>query len=162
LYVVAANPAIFTFGALGQGQAAVLNYDVATNSYLINSAKNPAARGSTISIYSTGMGDLTIPGTPPSSCPTPPVAGLPLGNGEVACAAITLPNFALSVNVFIDGQLSVVNYAGTSPGSVGGLVQINAVVPPTAHTGQAIAITTSVGDKVNARRSQPLVTLGVK
>jgi hypothetical protein len=41
-------------------------------------------------------------------------------------------------------------------------VQINAVVPPTAHTGQAIAITTSVGDKVNARRSQPLVTLGVK
>ena len=162
LYVVAANPAIFTFGALGQGQAAVLNYDVATNSYLINSAKNPAARGSTISIYSTGMGDLTTPGTSLSSCPTPPVAGLPLGNGEVACAAITLPNFALNVNVFIDGQLSVVNYAGTSPGSVGGLVQINAVVPPTAHTGQAITITTSVGDKVNARRSQPLVTLGVK
>jgi uncharacterized protein (TIGR03437 family) len=162
VYVVAANPAIFTFGALGQGQAAVLNYDVATNSYLINSAKNAAARGSTISIYATGMGDLTIPGTPPSSCPTPTVAGLPLGNGEVACAAITLPNFAVNVNVFIDGQLSVVNYAGTSPGSVGGLVQINAVVPPTAHTGQAIAITTSVGDKVGARRSQPLVTLGVK
>jgi uncharacterized protein (TIGR03437 family) len=108
------------------------------------------------------MGDLTIPGTPPASCPTPPVAGLPLGNGEVACAAITLPNFAVNVNVFIDGQLSVVNYAGTSPGSVGGLVQINAVVPPTAHTGQAITITTSVGDKVNARRSQPLVTLAVK
>jgi len=162
VYVVAANPAIFTFGALGQGQAAVLNYDAATNSYLINSAKNAAARGSTISIYATGMGDLTIPGTPPASCPTPPVAGLPLGNGEVACAAITLPNFAVNVNVFIDGQLSVVNYAGTSPGSVGGLVQINAVVPPTAHTGQAITITTSVGDKVNARRSQPLVTLAVK
>lgn len=162
VYVVAANPAIFTFGALGQGQAAVLNYDGATNSYLINSAKNPATRGSTISIYATGMGDLTIPGVPPSSCPTPPVAGLPLGNGEVACAAITLPNFALNVNVFIDGQLSVVSYAGTSPGSVGGLVQINAVVPPTAHAGQAIAITTSVGDQVNARRSQPLVTLSVK
>jgi hypothetical protein len=45
---------------------------------------------------------------------------------------------------------------------VGGLVQINAVVPPTAHTGQAISIATSVGDAVTARRSQPLVTLSVK
>ena len=160
--VVPANPAIFTFGGLGQGQAAVLNYDAATASYVINSAKNAAPRGATIAIYATGMGDLAIPGTPPASCPAAPVAGLPLGSGEVACAAVPLPNFALNVNVFIDDQLSVVNYAGTSPGSVGGLVQINAVVPPTAHTGEAITITTSVGDKVKARRSQPLVTLGVK
>lgn len=162
VYAVAANPAIFTFGALGQGQAAVLNYDAPTGSYVINSAKNAAARGSIVAIYATGMGALTIPAAPHVPCPAPPVAGVPLGNGEVACGAIPLPNFAVNVNVFIDGQLSVVNYAGTSPGSVGGLVQINAVVPPTAHTGQAIAITTSVGDKVNARRSQPLVTLGVK
>ena len=51
-------PGVFTFGGLGLGQAAVLNYD-ATVGYSINSAKNPAPKGSTISLYVTGMGDLT-------------------------------------------------------------------------------------------------------
>jgi uncharacterized protein (TIGR03437 family) len=50
-------PGVFTFGGLGLGQAAVLNYD-ATAGYSINSAKNPAPKGSTISLYATGMGDL--------------------------------------------------------------------------------------------------------
>ena len=50
-------PGVFTFGGLGMGQAAVLNYD-ATAGYSINSAKNPAPKGSTISLYATGLGDL--------------------------------------------------------------------------------------------------------
>ena len=50
-------PGVFTFGGLGLGQAAVLNYD-ATAGYSINSAKNPAPKGSTISLYATGLGDL--------------------------------------------------------------------------------------------------------
>jgi uncharacterized protein (TIGR03437 family) len=54
---VAEVPGVFTFGGLGLGQAAVLNYD-ATAGYSINSAKNPAPKGSTISLYATGMGDL--------------------------------------------------------------------------------------------------------
>jgi uncharacterized protein (TIGR03437 family) len=161
VFVVPANPAIFTFAGLGQGQAAVLNYDASTSSYAINSAKNAAGRGSTISIYTTGMGDLAPAGAPQAPC-TSPLSGLTLGDGDVACGAIPLPNFAQNVNVLIDGQLSVVTYAGTSPGSVGGLVQINAVVPPTAHAGAAITLQTTVGDKSNARRSQPLVTMGVK
>ena len=55
-------PGVFTFGGLGLGQAAVLNYDV-TAGYSINSAKNPAPKGSTISLYVTGMGDLTAGST---------------------------------------------------------------------------------------------------
>jgi uncharacterized protein (TIGR03437 family) len=55
-------PGVFTFGGLGAGQAAVLNYD-ATAGYTINSAKNPAPKGSTISMYVTGMGDLTAGAT---------------------------------------------------------------------------------------------------
>ena len=51
-------PGVFTFGGLGLGQAAVLNYD-ATAGYSINSTKSPAPKGSTISLYVTGMGDLT-------------------------------------------------------------------------------------------------------
>jgi uncharacterized protein (TIGR03437 family) len=50
-------PGVFTFGGLGLGQAAALNYD-ATTGYSINSSKNPAPKGSTISLYVTGMGDL--------------------------------------------------------------------------------------------------------
>jgi hypothetical protein len=50
-------PGVFTFGGLGLGQAAVLNYD-ATAGYSINSAKNPAPKGSTVSLYATGLGDL--------------------------------------------------------------------------------------------------------
>ena len=55
-------PGVFTFGGLGLGQAAVLNYDV-TAGYSINSAKNPAPKGSTFSLYVTGMGDLTAGST---------------------------------------------------------------------------------------------------
>ena len=55
-------PGVFTFGGLGLGQAAILNYDV-TAGYSINSAKNPAPKGSTFSLYVTGMGDLTAGST---------------------------------------------------------------------------------------------------
>jgi uncharacterized protein (TIGR03437 family) len=73
-------PGVFTFGGLGLGQAAVLNYD-ATAGYSINSAKNPAPKGSTISLFATGMGDLvtgvsiavTDSSTPPQTYPPPGV-----------------------------------------------------------------------------------------
>jgi uncharacterized protein (TIGR03437 family) len=64
--------------------------------------------------------------------------------------------------VDIDGQPAVVSYAGTSPGAVAGLVQVNAIVPPTVRTGAAIPITVSIGSAISARRSQPGVTLAVK
>jgi uncharacterized protein (TIGR03437 family) len=64
--------------------------------------------------------------------------------------------------VDIDGQPAVVSYAGTSPGAVAGLVQINAVIPPTIKTGPTISITVSAGSAATARRSQPGVTIAVK
>ena len=62
----------------------------------------------------------------------------------------------------MDGQPAVVTYAGTSPGAVAGLVQINAIVPPTVRAPLAIPITVSVGTAVTARRSQALTTIVVK
>lgn len=146
LTVITEDPGVFTFGGLGQGQAAVLNYDNATGSYTINGGKAAAPRGSTISIYVTGMGDLL---TPPA-----------LANGEVAAAAVKLADNTARVD--IDGQPAVVSYAGTSPGAVAGLVQINAIVPPTVRTGQAIPMTVSIGSATTSRRSQPGVTIAVK
>ncbi len=142
--VVAQDPGVFTFGGLGQGQAAVLNFDSSTGSYLINSSKSAAARGSSIAVYATGLGDLSTA----------------LGNGEVASAAVVVA--ANTYRVDIDGQPAVVTYAGTSPGAVAGLVQINAIIPPTVRTGAAIPMTVSIGSTASARRSQPGVTLAVK
>jgi uncharacterized protein (TIGR03437 family) len=146
LTVVTEDPGVFTFGGLGQGQAAVLNYDNSTGSYTINGGKAAAPRGSTISIYVTGMGDLL---TPPA-----------VANGEVAATATKLADNTARVD--IDGQPAVVSYAGTSPGAVAGLVQINAIVPPTVRTGAAISLTVSIGSAVASRRSQPAVTIAVK
>jgi len=143
---VAEDPGAFTFGGLGQGQAAVLNFDTASGSYTINSSKNAAARGSTISIYATGLGDLSA------------AAAVP--NGAVTTAAVSLADNTCRVDVA--GQPAVVSYAGTSPGAVAGLVQINAIVPPTVAAGASVPITVSIGSAANSRRSQPGVTLGVK
>ncbi len=140
-----ADPGVFSFDGLGKGQAAVLNYDDTAGSYIINSSATPAARSSTIIIYATGLGDLSDP---------------TIGNGEVAAGAIPLA--AKTVRVDMDGQPAVVTYAGTTPGAVAGLVQINAIVPPTVRAPLAIPITVSVGTAVTARRSQPLVTIAVK
>jgi len=63
--------------------------------------------------------------------------------------------------VDIDGQPAVVTYAGSSPGAIAGLVQVNAIVPPTARTGQAIGITVSIGATTVSRRTQPGVTFAV-
>jgi uncharacterized protein (TIGR03437 family) len=130
---------------LGKGQAAVLNYDVATTSYVVNSSKDTAGKNSTIIIYATGLGEL---------------ADASVANGQVAAAATNL--LANTVRVDIDGQPAVVIYAGTTPGAVAGLAQINAIVPPTVKTGGAIPVAVSAGPATSSRKSQTAVTIGVK
>jgi len=134
--VLPEDPGQFTFGGLGQGQAAVLNYD-STGASSINSSKNGALRGQPISIYATGMGNL---------------ASGDVIDGVVATTADRLADDLTRVE--IDGQPVVVTYAGTSPGSVPGLTQINAIVPPTVAAGKALPVTVSIGDITTRRRSQ--------
>jgi uncharacterized protein (TIGR03437 family) len=145
LTVVNEDPGIFTFGGLGQGQGAILNYNTNTQGYSINSSGSAAARGSTILIYATGLGGLTAP----------------LTDGAVAPSNNGIP-VQDPVTVEIAGQPAVVSYAGTCPGAVAGLVQINAVVPPTVAAGTAVPITVSGGTAASGRQSQPGVTLVVK
>jgi len=150
LVVIPEDPGVFTFGGLGQGQGAVLNFDNTTGSYTINSAKAAAPRGSTISIYATGLGFLNG-----DSAASPATA-----DGQVATGAVTMADD--TVRVTIAGQPAVVSYAGTAPGAVEGLVQINAIVPPTVPTGASIAMTVAIGSAATARQSQPQVTIAVK
>jgi uncharacterized protein (TIGR03437 family) len=120
--VAASAPGIFALSASGVGPAAVLNQD---NS--VNSATNPAPRGSIIQIYATGEGETSPHGV----------------TGSVIGTDLKKP--VLSVKVSIGGQDAVVQYAGSAGASVAGLFQVNAVVPQTAAPGAAVPITVSVG-----------------
>jgi uncharacterized protein (TIGR03437 family) len=143
LIVVGEDPGIFTLAGLGTGQGAILNYDPASGSYTINSTKNAAARGSTIVIYATGLGGLVAT----------------LADGVIAEASDKVID---PVQVTIAGQPSVVSYAGAAGGSVAGLIQINAIIPPTISAGTAVSLTIAGGTAATARQSQPGVTLAVK
>jgi uncharacterized protein (TIGR03437 family) len=143
LIMVNEDPGIFTIGGLGTGQAAVLNYNNTTQTYSINSAKNAAPRGSTIVIYATGLGALYNP----------------ISDGFIALSSDSVVD---PVQVTIGGQPAVVSYAGAAGGSVAGLVQVNAIVPPTVAVGQAVSMTVTGGTLYTARRSQANVTIGVQ
>jgi uncharacterized protein (TIGR03437 family) len=131
--VVASTPGIFTVDSTGTGQAAVINQDGT-----VNSATNPAARGSIVSIYATGEGQTSPAGVTGSvtKASNPPVA---------------------QVLVNIGGVATTVQYAGSAPGDVSGVLQVNAAVPASIGSGpQPVMLT--VGGVV----SQPRVTIAVK
>lgn len=94
-------------------------------------------------IYATGLGTLVAT----------------LADGVIAAASdkVTDP-----VQVTIAGQPSVVSYAGAAGGSVAGLIQINAIIPPTISAGTAVSLAIAGGTAATARQSQPGVTLAVQ
>ena len=99
---VAAVPEIFRNA---DGSAVAVNQD---GSY--NSQSNPATAGSTVSIWTTGVGFFG--GT---------------AAGKIAVSARDL--HCCSVEM---GQGTYVSYAGDTPGTVAGVIQINFAIPPLA------------------------------
>jgi uncharacterized protein (TIGR03437 family) len=120
--VAASAPGIFTLGATGLGQAAVLNQDGS-----VNGASNPAARGSIIQIYATGEGQTSPPGV----------------TGSVIGTDLKKP--VLPVTAIVGGQNAVVQYAGSAGDSIAGLLQVNVVVPQGVTPGAVVPIVVSVG-----------------
>ncbi len=110
---------VFTLDASGQGQAVVLNQD-----NTINSASNPAARGSTVQMWVTGAG------------PTNP---LPL-DGAIARIDDRSP-LVHEVSVIVgSAEATRAVYAGAAPGMVTGVAQINFRIPDNAPVGPAVRI----------------------
>jgi len=104
--VQAAGPAFFTFNSSGQGGGAFLNENGS-----VNTAANPAARGSIVVLYATGTGRTT-----PAQA-----------DGEVTGA--NPPRPAQPVKVFLADRDAEVLFAGSTPGVVSGLTQLNVRVP---------------------------------
>jgi uncharacterized protein (TIGR03437 family) len=121
--VTSAAPGIFTANTTGLGQAAAVNQNGS-----LNSASNPAGRGSFISLYVTGEGQTLPSGIDGKIAVTPPY-----------------PRPMQPVTVTIGGVAATVTYAGGAPTAVAGLMQVNVQIPANAPTGAAVPVTVSVG-----------------
>jgi uncharacterized protein (TIGR03437 family) len=128
-------PAIFTLTETGLGQAAVLNAD-----NTVNGSTNPAARGTPVQIFATGEGQTTPAGI----------------TGELTQLDLKKP--LLPVRVTIGGIDAKLDYFGSAPDAVAGLLQVNAVVPAGVTPGPAVPVVLMVGDA----RSPDGVTIAVK
>jgi trimeric autotransporter adhesin len=139
LKLAAAAPALFTLSASGTGAAAILNQDDS-----MNSPRNPAPKGSYVTLYLTGGGQTDPPGV----------------TGQVTTLSSTpplTPQPSLPVKVEIDGQQAVLSFIGEAPGVVSGVMQIKLQIPPTVRMGE-VPITVSVGGNI----SQSGVTVSVR
>jgi uncharacterized protein (TIGR03437 family) len=117
--VAAASPGIFL---IGTNRAAATNQDGS-----LNTAGNPAAPGSTVTLYFTGIGPLD----------NPVATGVPAG------LAGPLSRATLPVSVTIGGQPAGLAFAGLTPGSIG-LAQANVTVPALPAGDHAVVI--KIGD----------------
>jgi uncharacterized protein (TIGR03437 family) len=137
-------PGIFSQNASGTGPAAVLNQDFSGNG-----PNNPAARGSTISIYLTGEGQTSPAG----------VTGSVTCSSHNPCSSVSqIPVPLLPVAVRIDNQPAAITFAGNAPTFVAGLMQLNAVIPTTVPDTGAVPLQVTIGS-VN---SQTGITVFVK
>ncbi|MGI8991789.1 MAG: BACON domain-containing protein [Bryobacteraceae bacterium] len=134
LAVAPSAPGIFTINSAGSGQGAILNQDGS-----LNSSGNPSTVGQVIVIYATGEGATDPAGS----------------DGEIVGSDLRKP--VLPVTVKIGGQPAQVNYQGSAPGLVAGVLQVNAVVPPGAGTGNV-----AVEIKAGSNASQPNVTVALQ
>ncbi len=136
LPVAPSAPGIFSIGSTGIGRGAVLNQD-----NTVNDPSNPAPSGTIIQIFATGAGQLLPAGVTGSVTP----AG---GGGSTR----------LPVKVVFGGTEAMVVFAGTAPGAVSGVLQVNAVVPKVPFGFPAI----SVSIVVDGVASQQGVTVAVQ
>jgi uncharacterized protein (TIGR03437 family) len=124
-------PGIFSADQSGTGQGAILDANLSPNK------TNPAARGTSVSIFVTGEGALN-----------PAVA-----TGSMSGPSLPLPKPIANVSVTIGGVPASVSYAGEAPTLVSGVMQVNAVIPDGIGSGNQPVIVT-VGN--NSTKLQPI------
>lgn len=113
--VQAVAPGLFL---LGQGRAAVLNFD-----FSVNTSTQPAAVGTYVAAFMTGLGPVDNP--VPTGQPTP---------------ASPLSHVTSTVTATIGGQAATVLFAGLAPGFAG-VYQVNLTVPQLAPGDYPLQVT---------------------
>ena len=132
--IASASPGIFTVLGSGSGQVAMLNQD---NS--LNSSSKPARPGDIVVFYATGEGQTSPGGV----------------DGVITGSNLSRP--VLPVSVDIDGKTAEVIYAGSAPGIVAGVMQVNVRVPSVFPSSAASVLVT-----VGTQASQQGVTMAVR
>lgn len=112
-------PGVYTYS----GSALAFNQDGT-----INITTNAATAGSVVVLYVTGLGQTDPPGQDGTK------------NGSLVLAETVAP-----VSVTIGGQAATVVYAGSAPGQISGVMQVEAVVPAGAGTGPVPVVVTAGG-----------------
>jgi uncharacterized protein (TIGR03437 family) len=118
LPVGVSSPGVFTLNGSGEGQVAMLDQD---NS--VNGPSNPAARGSVVTLFATGEGQTS-----------------PAGSDGLIPDGSNLSRPLQPVAATIGGQAAEVIYAGSAPGQVSGILQVNLRVPLSIASGTAVPV----------------------
>ena len=125
--VVQAAPGIYSQNQSGTGPGAILNQD---NS--VNGPTNPAAKNSAVAVYMTGEG-LTTPSSTDGALA--PLNGTGLNKPQLQPVTAT-----------VAGIPATVEYVGSAPGIIYGVLQVNVRIPANTPTGpQPIVITFGTG-----------------
>ncbi len=128
LALSAANPGIFSVGQSGIGQGAIL---IANTSTLAGPATiagaQPAAKGSAVSIFCTGLGAVSA------------------SQSNGVAAPNSLVTTVATPTVSIGGVNAPVLFSGLAPGFVG-LYQVNATVPATAPSGDTVQVVLTISN----------------
>ena len=119
--VAATAPGLFTLNETGTGEVVAINSDGT-----VNGASDAAQRGTAVILYATGEGQTDPPGA----------------DGVITTEFVRTPT--ATVSLMIGGQAATVIYAGSAPGNVAGIMEIEAIVPANASTG-AMPVILTVG-----------------
>ena len=129
-------PGLFTVSETGSGAAVAINFDGT-----LNSTTNPSPRSFPVLLYATGEGQTDPTGS----------------DGAVAGGEFVKTPFA-PVSLTIGGQAASVVYAGSSVGSLAGVMVVEAIVPAGAAAGAAVQVVLTVGGVA----SQTTATISLK
>ena len=94
----------------------------------VNSAANPAAAGSVVILYATGLGQTDPP-----------------GQDGVRMGSLVIAETVAPVTATIGGQAATVAYSGSAPGQISGIQQVELIVPAGAGTGLVPVVLTAGG-----------------
>jgi uncharacterized protein (TIGR03118 family) len=119
LPLAAAAPGLFT----SSGAALAWNQDGT-----LNSATNAAPAGSVLVLYATGLGQTD-----------------PAGQDGSKYSSLVLAETVAPVTATVGGKAATVIYAGSAPGEIAGVMQVEVVVPAGAGTGSVPVVITAAG-----------------